>query len=113
MAAQAIADGTPRADVTLPRHTPQRRRSSLVRNQRMAALKDLPALRDTSAQRREPLFQQKLQLCSVIFNFDDPQVIYFSMSCLLANECSAPTTLHLFRFDTITYDPPPLPTHNT
>lgn len=39
----------------------------------MAALKDLPALRDTSAQRREPLFQQKLQLCSVIFNFDDPQ----------------------------------------
>jgi hypothetical protein len=40
----------------------------------MAALKDLPALRDTSAQRREPLFQQKLQLCSVIFNFDDPQV---------------------------------------
>jgi serine/threonine-protein phosphatase 2A regulatory subunit B' len=74
VAAQAIADGTPRADVTLPRHTPQRRRSSLVRNQRMAALKDLPALRDTSAQRREPLFQQKLQLCSVIFNFDDPQV---------------------------------------
>jgi serine/threonine-protein phosphatase 2A regulatory subunit B' len=69
-----VADGTPRADVTLPRHTPQRRRSSLIRNQRMAALKDLPALRDTAAQRREPLFQQKLQLCSVIFNFDDPQV---------------------------------------
>jgi hypothetical protein len=69
----AVQDGTPRADVTLPRHTPQRRRSSLVRNQRMAALKDLPALRDTAAQRREALFQQKLQLCSVIFNFDDPQ----------------------------------------
>ena len=71
-AAAVAADGTPRADVTLPRHTPQRRRSSLVRNQRMAALKDLPALRDTSAQRRESLFQQKLELCSVIFNFDDP-----------------------------------------
>lgn len=42
-----------------------------------AALKDLPALRDTSAQRREALFQQKLQLCSVIFNFDDPQVLIY------------------------------------
>ncbi|KAM3568517.1 hypothetical protein VYU27_009363 [Nannochloropsis oceanica] len=75
LAAQAIAEGTPRADPTLPRHTPQRRRSSLIRNQqRMAALKDLPMLRDTSAARREALFQQKLQLCAVVFNFDDPQV---------------------------------------
>jgi len=40
----------------------------------MAALKDLPMLRDTSAARREALFQQKLQLCAVVFNFDDPQV---------------------------------------
>jgi hypothetical protein len=75
VAAQAIAEGTPRADPSLPRHTPQRRRSSLIRNQqRMAALKDLPMLRDTSAARREALFQQKLQLCAVVFNFDDPQV---------------------------------------
>jgi len=71
--ANAVAnDGTPRADVTLPRHTPQRRRSSLIRNQKMATLKDLPQMRETSNQKREALFQQKLQLCSVMFNFDDP-----------------------------------------
>lgn len=35
-AAMAVADGTPRADVTLPRHTPQRRRSSLGRKDRIA-----------------------------------------------------------------------------
>lgn len=63
-------EATPRADVTLPRR--ERRRSSLVRHQKIQALKDLPALKDTSSQKREALFQQKLQLCSVMFNFDDP-----------------------------------------
>lgn len=29
-------------------------------------------LKDVGAQKREALFQQKLQLCSVVFQFDDP-----------------------------------------
>ncbi|KAG9408209.1 Serine/threonine-protein phosphatase 2A 56 kDa regulatory subunit delta isoform [Aphanomyces cochlioides] len=58
-----------RSDVSLPRR--ERRRSSLVRNQKVAALKDLPHLKDTNMQKREALFQQKLELCSVLFNFDD------------------------------------------
>jgi len=64
------ADITPRADVSLPKR--ERRRSSFSKQQKMQALKDLPALKDTSTQKREALFQQKLQLCSIVFNFDDP-----------------------------------------
>lgn len=59
-----------RSDVSLPKR--ERRRSFLARNQKIQALKDLPHLKDTSMQKREALFQQKLELCSVIFNFDDP-----------------------------------------
>ena len=38
----------------------------------MALLKELPQLRDTAAPKREKLFQDKLSLCSIIFDFDDP-----------------------------------------
>lgn len=37
-----------------------------------SALKELPALRDAPPAKREELFIMKLQLCSVIFTFDDP-----------------------------------------
>eukprot|EP00529_Nitzschia_sp_RCC80_P001686 CAMPEP_0113454752 /NCGR_PEP_ID=MMETSP0014_2-20120614/8025_1 /TAXON_ID=2857 /ORGANISM="Nitzschia sp." /LENGTH=551 /DNA_ID=CAMNT_0000346167 /DNA_START=9 /DNA_END=1664 /DNA_ORIENTATION=+ /assembly_acc=CAM_ASM_000159 len=37
-----------------------------------SALKELPALRDAPPAKREELFVLKLQLCSVIFSFDDP-----------------------------------------
>jgi len=37
-----------------------------------SALKELPALRDAPAGKREELFVLKLKLCSVIFSFDDP-----------------------------------------
>lgn len=37
----------------------------------MAALRDLPMLKDTSLSKREILFKQKLALCSVIFNFEN------------------------------------------
>eukprot|EP00937_MAST-01D_sp_MAST-1D-sp2_P000299 g299.t1 len=70
----AVAPGdpstTPRSDVTLPRR--ERRRSSLLRHQKIQALKDLPSLKETPPQKREALFQQKLHLCSVVFNFEDP-----------------------------------------
>jgi serine/threonine-protein phosphatase 2A regulatory subunit B' len=36
------------------------------------ALRELPALRDAPPNKREELFKLKLQLCGVIFSFDDP-----------------------------------------
>ncbi|GMH94679.1 hypothetical protein TL16_g12973, partial [Triparma laevis f. inornata] len=42
-------------------------------NNSFAALKDLPALRDQPLKERESLFVKKLQLCSIIFAFDDPK----------------------------------------
>ncbi|KAG5186544.1 protein phosphatase 2A regulatory B subunit [Tribonema minus] len=36
------------------------------------AVRELPLLKDVNPQKREALFQQKLQLCSVVFHFDDP-----------------------------------------
>ncbi|CAI5717254.1 unnamed protein product [Hyaloperonospora brassicae] len=61
---------SPTSDVALPKR--ERRRSFLARTQKIQALKDLPHLKDTALPRREALFQQKLELCSVLFNFDDP-----------------------------------------
>jgi len=37
-----------------------------------SAMKDLPLLRDAPLAKREALFIQKLQLCGVIFSFEDP-----------------------------------------
>jgi len=37
-----------------------------------SALKELPALRDALPNKREELFIKKLQLCGVIFSFEDP-----------------------------------------
>jgi serine/threonine-protein phosphatase 2A regulatory subunit B' len=37
-----------------------------------SALRELPALRDAAPNKREELFKLKLQLCGVIFSFDDP-----------------------------------------
>lgn len=51
----------------------EKRRSSFLRQQKVAALKDLPALTETPVQRREALFRQKLQLCCVLFNFEDAE----------------------------------------
>lgn len=38
----------------------------------ISAMKELPALRDAPPAKREELFIKKLQLCGVIFSFDDP-----------------------------------------
>ena len=35
------------------------------------SLKELPLLLETPLQKRETLFKQKLELCCVLFNFDD------------------------------------------
>lgn len=65
---RATATATPKSDVTLPRR--ERRRSSIIREERVAALRDLPMLKDTSLSKREMLLKQKLALCCVNFNFD-------------------------------------------
>ncbi|CAN0216763.1 unnamed protein product [Scytosiphon promiscuus] len=39
---------------------------------RQEFLKELPLLRDTSQHQREALFQQKLKLCTVVFDMTDP-----------------------------------------
>jgi serine/threonine-protein phosphatase 2A regulatory subunit B' len=66
---------TPRADVALPHHSAsvhkrERRRSSVVREERAAIVRELPALKDCPPAKREALFKQKLALCSVIFEWD-------------------------------------------
>lgn len=61
---------TASSDVTLPRRERQRNSAANQRNKSIV-LKDLPHLKDCSMQKREALFQQKLQLCSVIFDFED------------------------------------------
>eukprot|EP00753_Platysulcus_tardus_P009462 PLAT212.17.p2 GENE.PLAT212.17~~PLAT212.17.p2 ORF type:complete len:478 (+),score=262.43 PLAT212.17:325-1758(+) len=63
-------DAVPKADPPMPRR--ERRRSSILRAQKVQALKDMPILKDTPPSKREGLFRQKLSLCAVRFNFDDP-----------------------------------------
>jgi len=65
----STASNEPKSDITLPRR--DRRRSSATKLNIIHNLKDLPNLKDTPMQKREALFQQKLELCSVIFNFED------------------------------------------
>lgn len=65
----AVSSPPPRSDVALPPRR-ERRRSSIIREEKVAALKDLPMLKDTPLTKREALFRQKLELCCVMFNFD-------------------------------------------
>ncbi len=45
-----------------------------MRHQKQQIIKELPLLSDTPLQKREALFRQKLQLCCIIFNFDDEDI---------------------------------------
>lgn len=60
---------SPTSDLSLPRR--DRRKSSILRHAKIQALKDLPLMKDTSVGKREALFQQKLSLCCVMFNYED------------------------------------------
>jgi serine/threonine-protein phosphatase 2A regulatory subunit B' len=85
----------PRADVGLPSNSARRERrrsslllpggggllgasasaaeASLAREQMLSTIVELPAFRDVPPARREPLFKQKLALCSVVgLKWDDP-----------------------------------------
>ena len=53
-----------------------------------SALRELPALRDAPPNKREELFKLKLQLCGVIFSFDDPTSDKRGKVCLLVSETS-------------------------
>eukprot|EP01031_Cornospumella_fuschlensis_P042468 gene42468-51879_t len=67
----AKIDGTPKADISLPKRH-DRRRSSLARHNKMQVVKELPLLSETPMLKREALFRQKLQLCCTMFDFEDP-----------------------------------------
>lgn len=63
---------TPRADISLPKGR-ERRRSSLAKAHKMQVVKELPLLSETPMLKREALFRQKLQLCCILFDFEDPE----------------------------------------
>ncbi|CAM9674582.1 unnamed protein product [Ectocarpus sp. 12 AP-2014] len=75
-------EDTPVADPELPRRasTSLSRRSTSFESSRSSDIafirqefmKELPLLRDTSQHQREALFQQKLKLCTVVFDMTDP-----------------------------------------
>mmetsp|Transcript_17774 Transcript_17774/g.39422 ORF Transcript_17774/g.39422 Transcript_17774/m.39422 type:complete len:484 (-) Transcript_17774:166-1617(-) len=52
---------------------PSRRRSATSRAHKMQVVKELPLLSETPMLKREALFKQKLQLCCILFDFDDPE----------------------------------------
>ncbi|CAE7823135.1 B'GAMMA, partial [Symbiodinium microadriaticum] len=58
----------------------------------MTELKALPLLKDTPPEQREQLFLAKLQICSIVFNFDDPE------SNLKGKEIKRMTLLELVDF---------------
>jgi len=45
----------------------------VIRDERSAVLKDLPLLKDTAPAKREALLKQKMALCCLEFNWDDPE----------------------------------------
>lgn len=63
--------GTPRADISLPTKK-EKRRTSFFRSQKNQQVKELPLLSETPMLKREALFRQKLQLCCIVFDFEDP-----------------------------------------
>mmetsp|Transcript_9614 Transcript_9614/g.21599 ORF Transcript_9614/g.21599 Transcript_9614/m.21599 type:complete len:484 (+) Transcript_9614:269-1720(+) len=52
---------------------PSRRRSATSRAHKMQVVKELPLLSETPMLKREALFKQKLQLCCILFDFEDPE----------------------------------------
>ena len=64
------SDSTPKADVVLPRK--ERRRSSFLQRSQNVSITELPALEDTPPTKKEELLKQKLMICGVNFNYDDP-----------------------------------------
>jgi len=51
-----------------------RRKSSFARKNKVPVVKDVPLLQETPMLKREALFRQKLQICNVIFDFEDPDL---------------------------------------
>ena len=61
------------ADATAARTT-SRRKSAFASTVKVPVVKELPLLQETPMLKREALFRQKLQLCNVIFDFEDPDI---------------------------------------
>ena len=60
-------------EVVAPRNH-GRRRSAFERTAKVPVVKELLLLQETPMLKREALFRQKLQLCNVIFDFEDPDL---------------------------------------
>jgi len=57
-----------------PARNLSRRKSAFSKQNKVAVVKELPLLQETPVLKREALFRQKLQLCNVIFDFEDPDL---------------------------------------
>eukprot|EP01083_Nonionella_stella_P123776 373180_1 len=68
---EAMAAGAATSDVVVvPKGHRERRRNNSGGKEMV--LQELPTLRDTPATKREELFKKKLELCSICFDFEDP-----------------------------------------
>jgi len=67
-----ILDEVPRADIALP-HKKERRKSTFFRQAKNQVMKELPLLSEQPMLKREALFRQKLQLCCIVFDFEDAE----------------------------------------
>jgi serine/threonine-protein phosphatase 2A regulatory subunit B' len=70
---KAAAEGTDGETVEAHK-APSRRKSAFQRKPLVAVVKDLPLLSETPQLKREALFKQKLELCNVIFDFEDSNI---------------------------------------
>mmetsp|Transcript_10018 Transcript_10018/g.8969 ORF Transcript_10018/g.8969 Transcript_10018/m.8969 type:complete len:523 (+) Transcript_10018:196-1764(+) len=65
-----VDNSMPRADITLPK-SKEKKRFTGSRTPKMQTIRELPALSETPMMKREALFRSKLQLCCVVFDFED------------------------------------------
>ena len=63
---------TPRADVTMPKVERKRRGSNSARSLPTKKMPDLPKLKEVSLTQRQEVFRQKLLLCEIRFDFNNP-----------------------------------------
>jgi len=70
---KANTDGESLKTETAPK-PPNRKKSNFVRLEQVQVVRDLAQLSATPVLQREALFKKKLELCNVIFDFEDPDI---------------------------------------
>ena len=64
----------PKVEPAAAARSAARRKSAFSKQPKIPVLNELPLLQETPMLKREALFRQKLQLCNVIFDFEDPDI---------------------------------------